>query len=199
MALISRRLYLDVDGVLADFEGAVFEHFKVPRPAAPWAPFTDVHDFVGMNRQEFWSKPVFRQKRFWADLPLCPGAVRLVSGLKALCRPYDVSLRLCTAGFPEGSGAWAGRSDWIEKHFPDLRASTIVCPEKYELAGPPRERFLVDDSDEQVRSFRRHGGCGVLFPALYNEMKHRVTETDFDPVGYVLDIVDAEFANVYQS
>ena len=111
-------IYVDMDGVIADFESA-----KNNTPEEVLNAYDDRADLI---------------PDFFKDLPLVPGAKE---AMKVLNTHFDVYI-LSTPpwGNPE---AWGHKRLWIEKHFPYLRRKVILSHNKALMKG----EWLIDDSD----------------------------------------------------
>ncbi|WP_260482217.1 5' nucleotidase, NT5C type [Sphingomicrobium flavum] len=122
---MTRRLFLDVDGVLADFDGGV-------------------RDLLGMGPDEyearhgrgsFW-KHLARADGFYANLDLLPGAMAMVDAVRHL-QPTLLT------GLPMGDWAAPQKRRWADRHFPDLKIITCMARDKWKYAAPGD--VLVDD------------------------------------------------------
>lgn len=120
-----RQLYLDVDGVLADFDGGV-------RRATGLSP-------EALQKQRglggFW-KALARTEGFYADLDLLPGAAEMVDRVRHLSP-------ILLTGLPMGNWAAPQKEIWAARHFPDLKLITCMARDKWCHAKPGD--VLVDD------------------------------------------------------
>ena len=111
-------IYVDMDGVLADFESAK----------------NDL-DELHLNAYDGRADLI---PNFFKDLPLIPGAKE---AMKVLDEHFDVYI-LSTPpwGNPD---AWGHKRLWIGKHFPYLWKKVILSHNKGLMKG----EYLIDDSD----------------------------------------------------
>lgn len=129
-------LYLDMDGVVADFEKGIVD-------LAP-----ELKDFKNYHDQEELSQRIddtcYANPDIYHDLPPMPGAVEAV---EELAKIYDIFF-LSTAmwSLPE---SFTGKRIWIEKHFGDLGRKRLILTHRKDLL---KGDFLVDD--------RTHNGAG---------------------------------------
>lgn len=136
-----RQLYLDCDGVLADFNaGAKTVLGKTP----------DV--FVakyGMGR--FWQR-LAHTPDFYANLPLMPGAMELFSAVRHL-DPVILT------GLPRGNWAADQKVRWAAEHFPGTRIITCMAVDKRKYAKPGD--VLVDDTLRHRHLWEEAGGIFI--------------------------------------
>jgi hypothetical protein len=179
---VNPTIFLDVDGVLADFMGAACRlHHRDPLEAYEAWPLGvyDVLDVWGISGSAFWD-PIHRAGAdFWANLDLLPDAMRLYEGLRE--RGHVV---LLTSPSRDASSL-AGKCLWMQRHFGASFRDYLVGPAKRYVARAGA--FLVDDFHEHTDAFTAHCGHGVLFPQLWNP---RYDERDH-AVDLVLGEVDA--------
>ena len=111
-------IYVDMDGVLADFERAKND-------------LDELHLYAYDGRADLIPN-------FFKDLPLISGAKE---AMKVLDEHFDVYI-LSTPpwGNPD---AWGHKRLWIEKHFPYLWKKVILSHNKGLMKG----EYLIDDSD----------------------------------------------------
>ena len=134
------RLFLDADGVLADFdEGA--------------------ERLLGMSlrqyeakhgRNSFW-KRLASAKNFYGTLPEMPDARILFEGVKHL-KPTILT------GLPLGSWAAPQKIDWAADHFPGVPIITCMARDKHKHMHPGD--VLVDDRENHRATYE---AAGVIF------------------------------------
>ena len=148
-------VYLDLDGVLADFVGGVCQAFNIPRETLleTWTPGQyDLCPPLKVSANHFWDVISRRGEEFWANLGVMPDAYELV----ALAEQRGEVVFMTSP--PLNPSAVVGKIRWIEKHFPTFRRRFAVTPCKAAFAHP--YAVLVDDWDEAVTKFRKAGGSG---------------------------------------
>jgi hypothetical protein len=136
-----RRLYLDCDGVLADFDHGATAILGM-KPKA----FEHRH---GLGR--FWQK-LASAPDFYFSLPLMPDAMRLFDAVKHL---HPVIL----TGLPRGNWAADQKMRWAAQHFPGVRMITCMARDKRNHAKDGD--VLVDDNDKFRHLWEQAGGIFV--------------------------------------
>jgi 5'(3')-deoxyribonucleotidase len=136
-----RRLYLDCDGVLADFEHGATAILGM-KPKA----FEHRH---GLGR--FWQK-LATVPDFYFSLPLMPDAMRLFDAVKHL-DPVILT------GLPRGNWAADQKMRWAAQHFPGVRMITCMARDKRNHAKDGD--VLVDDNDKFRHLWEAAGGIFV--------------------------------------
>lgn len=136
-----RQLYLDCDGVLADFDaGAAAVLGMAPRA------YEKRH---GIGR--FW-KGLANASDFYFNLPLMPDAMELFGAVKHL-DPVILT------GLPLGGWAADQKVRWAARHFPGTRIITTMARDKRNHA---REGdVLVDDQVKHRRLWEEVGGVFI--------------------------------------
>lgn len=159
--------YLDMDGVIADFVTGCFIQHNRPE-LKPDHVFTwDFHKTMlrcddEQKIKEFWDSKGFD---FWANLPLEPWAYGIISTVQAL---FGDRVLIVTS-VPSSPASYDGKREWIRKHFPIYKDRVCACTPKWMLAHP--NALLIDDRDENVEEFVKHGGRGILFPRSWNKSR----------------------------
>jgi 5'(3')-deoxyribonucleotidase len=174
-------IYLDMDGVLADFTTGFCRWRNISdMPAHHQTTWSGVCDHAGFAPDQM--DLVLRQASasFWATLPVFPWAQDLV----AICLGYG-QVRILTAAVASEE-AVTGKMRWLDKHFSHLTSRAIFCREKYLLARS--SAVLIDDHDEQLDKFQEHGGAAIVFPQPWNTGREQIRDR-LDFVSKSLDRV----------
>jgi 5' nucleotidase, deoxy (Pyrimidine), cytosolic type C protein (NT5C) len=134
------RLFLDADGVLADFD----EGAKRLLGASPRA-FEAKH-----GRREFWRR-IASAKNFYGTLPEMPDARLLFDGVRHL-QPTILT------GLPLGRWAAPQKTEWAAEHFPGVPIITCMARDKAKHMRPGD--VLVDDRENHRATYE---AAGVVF------------------------------------
>lgn len=150
------HLYLDMDGVQADFFTAWAKAFGKnrykeigDRPAREASI-----DLLNQRGPEFIEE-------FFASLPVLPGGLRLVRWLRANGIPFTV-LSAPLRGNHDAS--IAGKRQWLNRHNPGTADTAIFTGMKERFAnrnGVPA--VLVDDHKKYIERWNEAGGIGMLY------------------------------------
>ena len=136
-----RQLYLDCDGVLADFDKGATAVLGLPPRA-----FEKRH---GLGR--FWQK-LSTAPDFYFSLPLMDDAMELFDAVRHL-DPVILT------GLPRGNWAADQKVRWAAKHFPGTRIITTMARDKrnHAKAGD----VLVDDQMRHAHLWEEAGGIFI--------------------------------------
>jgi hypothetical protein len=132
------QLYLDCDGVLADFERGATDLLGL----SPHA----YEKRYGLGA--FW-RELARHPDFYGTLPLMPDATILFDAVRHLDP-------IILTGLPRGKWAAPQKVRWAEEHFPGTRILTVMAVDKHKhaLAGD----ILVDDQLRHAHLWESAGG-----------------------------------------
>ena len=135
------HLFLDLDGVLADFEAAAHKVLAMS-PEAFQAKY---------GKREFWRR-LAGTKDFYATLPLMPDAMLLFDAVRHL-EPTILT------GLPLGNWAAAQKVRWAAEHFPETKIITTMARDKFRhMTGMD---VLVDDRDDHRDKWENAGGTFI--------------------------------------
>lgn len=138
---MQRQLYLDCDGVLADFEKGAAAILGMPLKA--------FEKRYGLRR--FWAN-LAKAPDFYFGLPLLPAATRLFEAVKHL-DPVILT------GLPMGNWAADQKVRWAARYFPGTRIITTMARDKrnHGRSGD----VLVDDQLRHAHLWEEMGGVFV--------------------------------------
>lgn len=135
------QLFLDLDGVLADFEAGAQAVLHMP-PA-------QYQERYGPGA--FWKK-LANTADFYNTLELLPDAMELVEAV----RHVDP---IILTGLPIGNWAEPQKRAWVERHFPGMQVITTLARNKPKYAAPGD--VLVDDRERYRDGWEAVGGVFV--------------------------------------
>lgn len=135
------QLFLDCDGVLADFDAGA--------AAVLGMPPRQFEQRFGLGK--FWSR-LARAPGFYANLPLCPGARRLFEAVQHLDP-------IILTGCPRGGWAEAQKVEWAARHFPGVPIITCMARDKRDHASSGD--ILVDDTLRHRDLWEEMGGVFI--------------------------------------
>lgn len=136
-----RQIFLDCDGVLADFDrGAAAILGMHPRAFEK-----------RFNPGLFW-KPLAQARDFFDSLEPMADAFELYDAVKHR-NPVILT------GLPRGNWAEPQKRRWAERHFPGVPVITTLAALKHEHRHPGD--VLVDDRDKHRHLWEREGGLFV--------------------------------------
>jgi 5'(3')-deoxyribonucleotidase len=134
------RLFLDADGVLADFDlGA-----RRLLGASP-------KQFIAKHGRGLFWKRLAKAPDFYAKLPEMPDARRLFDAVKHL-EPTILT------GLPMGGWAAPQKIEWAAEHFPGVPIITCMARDKHKHMKPGA--VLVDDREKHRAAYEE---AGVVF------------------------------------
>jgi hypothetical protein len=134
---LTPRLFLDADGVLADFDRAARELLGASSKA-----------FIARHgRGTFW-KRLANAKNFYGSLPEMPDARRLFDAVEHL-KPTILT------GLPVGSWAAPQKVEWAAEHFPGVPIITCMARDKHKHMHPGD--VLVDDREKHRPAYEEAG------------------------------------------
>lgn len=140
------QLFLDCDGVLADFNGGAHRVFGMGSREA--------REHFG--NPTFW-RTLRAQPDFYGSLELLPGALDLFHAVEHL---HPIILTGC----PVGGWAEPQKQAWAAQNFPGTRMITDLAREKSAYAHPGD--VLVDDYQKYRDLWEKAGGLFVHHTSL---------------------------------
>jgi len=144
------KVFLDLDGVMADFKRGVKEILKLPADA----PSSEIFKALGQNSAEFFSK-----------LPKTKDADRLWVFLKGN------DLQILT-GVPrtDREKAVKEKIQWVRKNLSkNVKVITSSSKGKRKFSGP--NHILIDDRKDNIQDWITAGGIGILHTSTAKTIK----------------------------
>jgi len=141
------KIYLDMDGVIADFDRRYKELYKIyPSEADTYKVFDG-----------FFTQFIADQQ--FAKLDLMPDAVELIEYLKSLSIPTEILSS--TSSERRDTDIRKQKLEWLDKH--DIRFPVNLVPGKRfkkDYSNP--NVLLIDDTSVNIDQWRKEGGIGIL-------------------------------------
>ena len=135
------HLFLDCDGVLADFDAGAKALLGMSAQA-----YQEEH-----GKGEFWRR-LARAPDFYGSLPLLPDARQLVDAVAHL-HPTILT------GLPMGQWAAPQKMRWAAEHFPGIPIITTMARDKFRhISGAD---VLVDDRADHRAAWKDAGGTFI--------------------------------------
>ena len=141
-------LYLDMDGVVADFDAYAYDVLGLP-PSG------------GIYPNDKWSK-LTENPRIYRDLKKTPEADDLVKLCKDVCVQFNYDLKFLTA-VPKGNDVpWAFHDKvyWAREHFPTIPVMFGPFSKDKHIHCKPGD-VLIDDRISNIEEWRAAGGFGI--------------------------------------
>ena len=152
------QLFLDCDGVLADFDTYASSLMGGLNP----------REFERQKgAKEFW-KTIYSTPNFFTNLPPMPDAHELVDAVKHL---HPIIL----TGVPHGDWAQPQKEAWRDIHFPDLPMICCLSRDKFMHQVAGKHNIIVDDWPQHKSVWEDAGGTFIVHTSA-KESIARLTE-----------------------
>ncbi len=148
-----KKIYFDMDGVLADFDRGLREMCNMePQPQGDEA--TDAATFAAVREAD----------HFYLNLQPCEGMLELFAEVRS---KYGDKVEILTGvpsarrNIPEAS---KDKREWVKKYIgDDVVVHTVARKEKQEYA---EGSVLIDDYEKNIREWEAAGGVGIRYIGL---------------------------------
>lgn len=143
-------VYIDMDGVLADFFGKVAQEH-------------DVDYWREIHRKDLGIDQIAQKPGFFANLPPMPNAEKFMQGVIKLVGKYSILSSPLLSDVEQSSEE---KARWISKYLKQRQPESIIFDhEKYRHAQQPDNtpNILIDDWDTNIKLWESHGGIGILY------------------------------------
>lgn len=176
--MIIKRIFLDVDDVLADFSLAALKHVGIDLKHVDLDSYYERFGYDIVLSANYYRKRIFSSadytfeefwaefpRPFWTNLKKTEECDYLISACYKLIGKENVFLLTAPIQDPD---CVAGKMEWIRKELPEFWKDRryLIAPPKYVCAS--LNSLLIDDSDANVNAFRRANGMASLVPRPWN-------------------------------
>lgn len=145
------KIFLDLDGVMADFERGVREILKL--------------DPKKVSNEELFSTLAKKGKDFFLKLPKTKDADRLWKFLQG----NDIKI---LTGVPTTNREEAAKNkvSWVRRNLSkNVKVITTSSRSKKKYAGP--DNILIDDRKDNITEWKAAGGIGILHTSTSKTIK----------------------------
>lgn len=150
-------LYLDLDGVFADFDAQLLNYGVVNDKTFYHNPKnTHTPDQLSLRERV---EECMRTEGFWENLPMCPNSLELWD----YCQQLNPVILTALPNLKDwDERVKTEKQNWINKHFGES-TSVIYClrSEKVQYAKSLSD-VLVDDNMQNIKEWNDAGGLGLF-------------------------------------
>ena len=168
------EIYVDMDGVLADFFGVWTKMIGVKN----WKDVKDVDGALDKIRNT---------KDFWINLPLTPNASKLLNSIKKVKGNYNI----LSSPLPNDPNSEPQKREWVKKMLSGFAPKrVIITHNKSAYAKQPdgTPNILIDDYGDNISKWESAGGVGIQHSdkSADNTVK-RLEEDAFNDLGRLIN------------
>ena len=164
----SPKIYVDMDGVLCDFELMFTSHTG--------------EDPDLLEPTELWEL-VDKIPNFWSDMPWMPDGKKLWEAVL----PYNPTILSAPAKNPR---CIPEKKEWVKNNLGEVPSIFETQKEKYAEEGA----ILIDDKPENIEKWNQAGGIGILYTSTEDALEQlqqaltntNIVEAGISPVLYHL-------------
>ena len=143
-------VWFDLDGVLADFDDAVHEHYG-----------KEYSELDAEGKKGFWTDVA--GNGFYTNLPLILEGATLYKAVAEL-DAVDLRILTSTGGGVHHAQIAADKAQWCAAFLPDVKPTFCAVPGAWIKKQLVSERaFLIDDNRATVDEWTQAGGVGYWF------------------------------------
>jgi 5'-nucleotidase len=172
------RILVDMDGVIADFEGGFLDRFRQCHPDLPYIPLNQRNCFYVKEQYPEDIGPlleeIYLSKGFYLELPPIEGSVEALTELSK--KDYDVYI--CTSPLLKNPYCLQEKYDWIINHLgEDWAKRMVIAKDKTIIQGD----ILIDDKPD-IKGIQKPTWEHIIYSQPYNEQitsKRRITWNDW--------------------
>lgn len=153
-------VYLDIDGVLANFNKAAFRALGLEyKPDHPVLKEWHWYKYFGLT---FDQLNEVCTSDFWVNLEWTPDGQEILH----LVEDNFDNIYLLTTPMPNYQ-SYDGKIKWVKANLPRYFRKTIITMAPKHLLAKPNT-LLIDDKDSNCEEFNEAGGSAILVPRSWN-------------------------------
>jgi 5'(3')-deoxyribonucleotidase len=141
------EVYVDMDGVLADFFGA-------------WSKMSGVDHYKDIGNVEAALDMIRQHPTFWIDLPVLPNAGKLLGFIKKNFGHY----KICSSPLAGDNRSEPQKREWVKKHLGNFPPNEVIITHNkpaYATQADGTQNILIDDFGKNIAAWNAAGGIGV--------------------------------------
>ena len=177
------EIYVDMDGVLADFFGSWGKLLGVDSDTQFWKKIKNIEPALDKVREK---------DDFWINIPLTSGAKNLLNAIKQIKGKYNI----LSAPLPNDPNSEPQKRAWIKKNLSSFPPEKIIIDHdkaKYATQPDGTPNALIDDYGSNVDKWRAAGGIGIkhsnyAVPGTIRQLDMEVSEDFVDKLKGFIDI-----------
>jgi 5'(3')-deoxyribonucleotidase len=157
------KCFLDLDGVLTDFDWAAIKLHNCKNPWVDPANYGKwgTEEMFGFKSKELFWAPM--KEGFWSSLQWTKEGKEILALVEGTFGYENISLLTSPCMTP---GSVSGKVRWINSNLPSYKMKFLIGYQKHFCAN--ENTVLIDDKDKNVDTFRIHGGKALLVPRPWN-------------------------------
>lgn len=166
------HVFLDMDGVQADFFGAWSKRSGVDHWKAIHDKESEINELAHSSAKQVYD--------FFYNLEPLSGGMEVIRWLKNHNIPYTVLSAPLRGPYKDASVK--AKKDWLDKYHPGSSGSAIFTDKKYQHAlDGGRSNVLVDDYGKYLNAWKDAGGIAVKHEDQYEDpetAKHTIQKLE---------------------
>lgn len=155
------KIYFDMDGVLADFEGYVRDH---------GIPYFPQANYLSAQDETMWDA-IKQVPHFYLQLEPIDGAIDLFMSVKNQKEHRSEILSAIPKPKWGLENTKEDKLEWVSQHLGDDVKANIVYREEKQEYCTGKDCILIDDLPKNIEEWELKGGTGILFKDVESTRK----------------------------
>lgn len=140
-------VYVDMDGVLADFFGE-------------WSRLSGVNHYKDIADVEAKLQLIRDHPTFWIDLPPLSNAGKLIGAIKKFAGSY----KICSSPLAGDPNSEPQKREWVKKHLHAFPPNEVIITHNkaaHAVQADGTPNILIDDFGKNIKAWEAAGGIGI--------------------------------------